>query len=319
MLIAPKILRFIDINLRGAGQVIFQNHPLSGALFLAALAWGSFAQGAFHVAIGGVSALVAATLTAQLLRPDDTSLRAGLYDYNALLTGLALTYFLGPGIPVWAYAVLGGVVSALAMLDPVNAVKPWSVPAHTYPFVLTTWILLLANQGFSRLSLPSSNVVTPLDPVASDPLEVVDFIAGAFHSISQVFFKDNPVSAILLVAGLGVSSLAAAAFAVGGAILAVIAAHLFGVESELISSGVQGFSPVLTTIALGTVFYRPSVRVAMLAALGTVATVIAQSGLNVALTPLALPPLSAPFDLVAWILFLPRKCLDPATNATADA
>ena len=322
MLVESKILRFIDINLRGAGQVMFQNNPWSGALFLAALGWGSFAAGVPHVAIGGLSALVAATLTRSCLRADETSLRSGLHCYNAILTGLALTYFLGPGILVWAYAVLGGVVSAIAMLGPVNAVKPWSVPAHTYPFVLTTWILLLATHGFSGLSgvaLPSSNVVTPLDPVASDPLKVVDFLDGVFHSISQVFFKGNAVSAILLVAGLGVNSLAAAAFAVGGAVLAVIAAHLFGVESELITSGLQGFSPVLTTIALGTVFYRPSVRVAIFAALGTVATVIAQSALNVALTPMALPPLSAPFDLVAWMFFLPRKCLDPATNAAADA
>ena len=30
-------LRFIDINLRGVGQVMFQDNPLSGALFLAAV------------------------------------------------------------------------------------------------------------------------------------------------------------------------------------------------------------------------------------------------------------------------------------------
>ncbi len=78
-------------------------------------------------------------------------------------------------------------------------------------------------------------------------------------------------------------------------------------ESELITSGLQGFSPVLTAVALGTVFDRPSVGVAAYAALGTVFTVIAQSALNVALTPLALPPLSAPFDLVAWMLFRLRR------------
>lgn len=298
------MLRFIDIILRGAGQVMFQNNPLSGALFLAALGWGAVAAGVPHVAIGGVSALVAATAAAQVLRADETSLRSGLYSYNAILTGLALTYFLGPGMLVWAYAVLGGVLSAIAMLGPVNAVKPWSVPAHTYPFVLITWMMLLAAQGFSGLSSlppPASDV----GPVVSDPLRTVEFLGSVLHSISQVFFKGDAVSAILLVAGLAVSSLAAAAFAVVGAVLAVATAHLFGVESDLISSGIQGFSPVLTAIAFGTVFYRPSRRVALFAVLATVATVIAHSALKAVLTPMGLQPLSAPFDVVAWLLFVP--------------
>ena len=38
---ASAVLRFADINLRGIGQVLFQNHPLTGALFLAAVACGS--------------------------------------------------------------------------------------------------------------------------------------------------------------------------------------------------------------------------------------------------------------------------------------
>ena len=48
------LLRFVDINLRGIGQVMFQNNPLSGALFLAAIGWGSYAAGVPQVAIGGL-------------------------------------------------------------------------------------------------------------------------------------------------------------------------------------------------------------------------------------------------------------------------
>ena len=35
------IVRFLDINLRSIGQVMFQNNPLTGLLFLAAIAWAS--------------------------------------------------------------------------------------------------------------------------------------------------------------------------------------------------------------------------------------------------------------------------------------
>ena len=40
---ASGVLRFVDVNLRGIGQVMFQDNPLSGALFLAAIAWASWA------------------------------------------------------------------------------------------------------------------------------------------------------------------------------------------------------------------------------------------------------------------------------------
>ena len=39
------IVRFLDINLRSTGQVMLQNNPLTGLLFLAAIAWGSYAAG----------------------------------------------------------------------------------------------------------------------------------------------------------------------------------------------------------------------------------------------------------------------------------
>ncbi len=105
------------------------------------------------------------------------------------------------------------------------------------------------------------------------------------------------------------SSIPAALFALGGAALAVITAHLLGAESDLVSAGLLGFSPVLTAITVGTVFYAPSVRVALYAALATVFTVIVQAAMNVAFAPLGVPALTAPFVLTAWLFLLPRQHL----------
>jgi urea transporter len=139
------------------------------------------------------------------------------------------------------------------------------------------------------------------------------------QSISQVFLKASGIAALLLLVGLAVNSLAAAAFALGGSILAVLTAHLFGAESELITGGLLGFSPVLTAIALGSVFYQPNWRVVAYTALATVFTVIAQSALNSALTPFAIPALTAPFVLVTWLFLLPRQCLEEVSVAEANA
>jgi urea transporter len=310
---SSSILRFVDINLRGIGQVVFQDNPLTGALVLAAVAWGSYAAGVPQVAIAGLVAVVVATLTAQWLHVREGSLHSGLYGYNAFLVGLALATFLAPNTLLWVYVVLGAAVSVVAMLGIANAVKPWGVSGLTFPFVITTWLLLLATYGFSGLSgtaLPAGNVVSSFQPFIASPLKLGDLLLGTLQSISQVFLKGSGLAAVLLLLGLLVSLPAAAALALLGAILAVATAHLLGAESQLITGGLLGFSPVLTAVALGSVFYRPSWRVAAYAALGTVFTVIAQAALNVALTPFAIPALTAPFVLVSWLFLLPKQCFE---------
>jgi urea transporter len=307
---ASKLLRFVDYNLRGIGQVMFQDNPLSGLLFFIGIGWGSYAAGMPQVAIGGMVALVVATLTAQWLRVDAADLGAGLYGYNAYLVGLAFGTFLAVSPLWWVYVALGGAVSVPATLGTAKVFKTWGVAALTAPFVLTTWLFLLATYAFSAIDgsgLPMSTVVVPIDPAVASPLAFGDFVQGVLTSIAQVFFKASIFAALLLLAGLAVNSLAAAAFALGGAIVAVITAHILGAESDLITGGLMGFSPVLTAIALGAVFNEPGVKVAVYALVGTVFTVIVQGALNVALTPFGIPTLTGPFVLASWIFLLPRQ------------
>ena len=66
------ILRFVDINLRGIGQVMFQDNPLTGLLFFAAIAWGSYAAGVPQVLRRrAASPSSRRRLTAQWLRVDE--------------------------------------------------------------------------------------------------------------------------------------------------------------------------------------------------------------------------------------------------------
>ena len=210
--------------------------------------------------LGGVLGLVTATLTALWLRVDREGLAAGLYGYNGLLVGLALPTFLAPTPLLWLYVLLGAAVSVVAMRATANVTLGWRVSALTFPFVLTTWLLLLAAYAFAGLggeTPPFAGEMEPLEPAASNPLDLAGFLGGVLHSISQVFLKGNTVSALLFLAGLALASPMAALFALAGALLAVTSAHLLGAESELVSAGLLGFSPVLTAVALGTVFYKP--------------------------------------------------------------
>lgn len=310
---ASKSMRFADYNLRGIGQVMFQDNPLSGLLFFLAIGWGSFVAGMPQVAIGGLVALVAGTLAAQWLRVEASALAAGLYGYNAYLVGLCFGTFLALTPMWWLYVALGGAVSVPVTLAVANVFKGWGVAALTGPFVLVAWLFLLATYAFSAIDgsgLPMAAEVVAIDPAAANPLAVGDFVVGILKSITQVFFKASIFAALLLLAGLAVNSIAAAAFAVGGAIVAVATAHALGAESDLITGGLMGFSPVLTAVALGAVFYKPGVSVAFYALVGTVFTVIVQGALNVAVSPFGIPTLTAPFVLASWFFLLPRQHFD---------
>jgi len=310
---ASKFLRFVDVTLRGIGQVMFQDNPLSGLLFFIAIGWGSYAADVTQVAVGGFVAVVVATLMAYWLRVDEAGLRAGLYGFNAYLVGLALATFMTPSTMMWVYVVLGGAVSVVVMLAVSNVLKTWGVSALTAPFVLTAWLLLFATNVFSNLdggALPPVGRIAPIDPAAADPLHVGEFVGGVFTSITQVFLKGYGPAAALLLAGLAVNSFASAIFALVGAVVGVVTAHLLGAESELVIAGLLGFNPVLTAIALGAVFYRPGVRVVAYTLLATVLSVIVQGTMMAVLTPFGIPTLTAAFVLVTWLFLLPGLKLE---------
>ncbi|HWJ76208.1 MAG TPA: urea transporter [Kaistia sp.] len=305
---SPRV-RFVDVALRGLGQVMFQDNPLTGLFFLLAIIWGAGATGQPFVAIGGVLGLLAATATALALGVDRVAWRAGLFGFNGVLTGLALATFLAPGRILIVFVILGAAMSVVVTLATQRWLAAHGIPGLTFPFVATSWLFLLASHGFAGVAgsgLPAGTVTAPAIVVASDPLRVVDFVGGVALSISQVFLKDSLVAALLFLAGLAVSSIPAALLALAGALIAVIVAHLAGAESDLVTGGLLGFSPVLTAVALGCTFASPTPRNLAYAAFATGITVIAQVAMNAALAPVALPAMTMPFVLITWLFLMAR-------------
>lgn len=303
------LLRFLDWNLRGIGQVLFQDNALSGLLFFVAIGWGSSALGVPEVAIGGLLAVLVATLTALWLRVDRAGLAAGMYGYNAYLLGIALPSFLAVSPLLWVFVVLGAVVCVVATVAVAEALKPLGIPALTAPFVLVTLVLLLAANAFSGVdaaALPAVGSLEPIPPEAADPLRPLAFLEGLTNSISQVFVKGYVPSAVLILAGLAVGSPRAAAFAVAGALVALVVAHLMGAESQLISAGLVGFNPLLSAVALGAVFRQPGLGTAAFALLAAVFTVLVQGAMVAVITPFGVPALTAPFVLTTWLFLLSK-------------
>jgi len=314
---SSSALKFVDSNLRGAAQVMLQNNPLTGLLFLAGIAWGAVSTGMPQVAVGALTGLVGATGTATCIGVDDLSLRDGLYGYNGMLVGVALTTFLKANPLLWAYLVFGTMVSVVVMLAIANLVKTWGLSALTAPFVLTTWLLLIAAHAFTSLrisSLPEPGL--PQVPVAASALAPHGewAIGAVLLGVSQVFLIGNVVAGVIFLGALAVSSIWAAAFALASSMLAVTVALSVGADSKMVAAGLFGFNPVLTAIAIGTVFYKPQPRVTIYAIIGTIFTVIVQAALSIAVMPFGIPTLTAPFVVATWLFLLPRRNFAPVPH-----
>ena len=313
------VVRFVDTVLRGAGQVMFQNNPLTGLLFIAGITWGAIDAGMGEVAVAAVVGLVVATVTAILLDVDHEGLHQGLYGFNGILVGAGTATFLHVDGYVWAYTVVGAAVSTVVMLALANVLKTWGVPALTFPFVLTTWFLVLGAWAFTNIEpagLGPAALPTVPGAGAADVDLTVSFVAETlFRNISQVFLINNVATGVIFVLALAVSSLWSAAFAVAGSALALATALVVGAEGTSITSGLFGFSAVLTAIALGSVFYTPNGRVVCFAALGVVFTVIVQGAMDGALEPVGIPTFTAPFVVATWLFLLPKERFVPVHHA----
>ncbi len=307
-------LEFIDVTLRGCAQVMFQNNPLTGLLFFAAIFVGAYGEGNPAVAYGAVLGTGVATFTGSHLK-DRTSWKAGLYGYNGCLVGAALPTFLDVTPIVWLCIILGSVVSVIVMICIADILKTWKVAALTAPFVLVTWTMLLASYAFGGLStsaLPVPNLPHDLVALNSNVFDGIDFFKGTFYGISEVFLLSTVIGSVLLLAGLAVSSLWAAAFGFLGSVLAVLTATVLQAEHANINNGLYAFSAVLTAIALGSTFNKPSWRVLTYTLIGVVFTVFVQGALNTVLAPAGIPTLTMPFVLASWLFLVPNKDVMPA-------
>jgi urea transporter len=315
----------VDTLLRGVGQVMFQNNPLTGLLFLVGIFVNSAKLGG-----AGLLGLAASTLAAYLLGADRSLIRAGLFGFNGILVGIALAFFFDFHFLVAVYIVLGAAVSTIVMMALINLLTPWDMPALTAPFVLTAWLLLFAVYQFDFLHPteliapatlhPGAAVQTDLRELAtgSGGLTAANLAHGLFRGVGEVMFEDNLLTGVIFLIAILVNSRISAAFAVLGSVVALLTALALGSNGFLIYHGLYGFNAVLCAIALGGLFFVLTWRSAVYALLAAVFSVVAFAGIAVLLSPIGMPALTAPFVLTTWLFLWPKagfRALEPVALA----
>ena len=298
---SQSLLAFVDSVLRGIGQVMLQNNSYAGLLFLIGVFYNSRLFG-LAVLVG----TAVSTATAMLLKVDRSLVRAGLFGFNGALVAIALLYFLEPDPLAWGYVVLASACTTVLMAALLNLFSTRKLPVLTAPFVVTALCFLLACARFGRLHtthvLPTAGL--PTAATVEGVVSASTLIEGLFSGIAQVFFQGNAVTGVLFALGLLVSSRAACVMALAGSCAGVAVGWGLGAAEPAIRSGAFGFNPVLTAIALGSVFLVLNGAAAIYTALAVLATAVVFAAASAALEPVGMPALTSPFVLVVWLFVL---------------
>lgn len=315
---ANPAIGFADALLRGTGQVMFQNNPLTGLLFLVGIFVNSWLLG-----LTALLGLVASTLAALLLGIDRALVRAGLFGFNGILVGIGLAFFLEPDPYLIAYIAFGAAASTVVMAGLANVLGGRDLPALTAPFVLVTWLLLFAVHALGVLeptdfvtapavpdpSAPVQTLLQPLPDAAGAGLTPANLAHAFFRGIGEVMFQDNLLTGAIFLVAILVNSRISAAMAAAGSLVGLAVALMLGADGVFVYHGLYGFNPLLCAIALCGVFFVATWKSALYALLAAALSAVAFASATVLLQPFGMPALTAPFVLVTWLFLFPRGTL----------
>jgi len=271
--------------------------------------------------LAGLIGLLVSTLTAMLLGADRSLIRAGLFGYNGILTGIALAFFLNWNAFLVVYMILAAILSTVVMMALLNLMGSRDMPALTAPFVLSAWLFLFAIYLFGHLHPtdlirpaplnPNALVQTDLRPLPTGltgaGITPLNLVTAFFRGIGEVFFQDNLITGIIFLIAILINSRISALFAALGSLVGMLTAlFLFGGNGYWVFHGLYGFNAVLTGIAIGGLFYVLTWESAVYALVGTLISTIVMASVSVLLSPLGMPALTAPFVLTAWLFILPK-------------
>lgn len=302
----------VDWVLRGIGQVVFQNNPLSGAVILAAIFYNSWIYGT--VCLLGT---IVGTLTALGFKADKGPIKDGLFGFNGALIALALVAYTSkdfahgnvPNWYLWSYIVVSASFTSVLVPAFGSLLGPYRVPGLTMPFVLSGWWFLGALLQFSSIDVSSAlKPTSPADFTGPRP----DYTAGTWfygitNGIAEIFFQDDWVSGVIILVGIAINSRIGAGMALLGSTLAVGVAVVYGAHDDAIRDGLFGYNASLTAMALGGLFLVLNWPGFLYTVLGVLVTARVWASMSIFLEPTGMPVLTSAFVFVTWAMLLAAR------------
>ncbi|XP_014608899.1 PREDICTED: urea transporter 2-like [Polistes canadensis] len=315
-------LQLLDALLRGYGQVVFANNPLSGLLIVIALGATAPKILAFSTATGFLGLLLS-----MLMKDSQQVIENGLTVFNPLLVG-ALSAGLVPNLygEFDAFSYLLILIGTITSVYLTRSLGNNEIPSITWPFNLVELVLLfiLTMQDnlvdslniqammlllatctlYSRCFEDNATSDGRTDDASFITANVTDvnvdwgmIFRGMVVSSSQVFGVDNIAAGATIYLAVLVYSPTTAGFSFAGVFIGTLTGLEFRVPHNEVFSGLWGFNSFLTGAALGGNLFVLNVQTAVATLVAIVYTVILQYVLRILLGKIGLPILTLPFAI----------------------
>lgn len=276
------IFQEIKTLLLGFSQVFLLQSALSGALILAGLFCNSW-----QLALLALLGCLVSRSVASLWRDTKSEIADGLYGFNGTLVGIAIGVYWEISWLSILLLVVGATLSTwLARAFRRHA----QLPGLTAPFIIAVWVLLL-------LSMLAPQGVGLLDSVAQleegqSQWRMLGVALG--DSVGQVMFQANVLTGVLFFLAIAWESRRKALYTLLGVLIPMLAIPF--VPETVWREGLLGYNAVLCAIYWAST----SERRLLYAVVSVVLSVL----LELLALYAGLIPLTAPFVLSVWIVWL---------------
>jgi urea transporter len=290
--------------------MIFSRDPRVGLLILSAIATRPW------LALASVASVVLAQTVAWRFGLGQATVKEGTAGTSAALSVIALGALADPREPVWmlALAAMLAVVIEAAFETMLSGL---ALPTHSLPFLVTTWVIMLASRTLPGPSSPwdSARVAAWLPRWATE--------SGPLDVLASLLFLNGALAGALVLLAIALHSRIALVLAALGMLAAVALHALLRSEAEWTwADAMASYNAILTATALGGVWFIPALSSLLLAAFGAVLSGL----LTYALLPVTgaafLPVLSLPFVLTTHLFLLASRRREadrsPSTTIPAD-
>lgn len=276
------IFQEIKVLLLGFSQVFLLQSALSGALILAGLFCNSW-----QLALLALLGCLVSRSIASLWRDTKSEIADGLYGFNGTLVGIAIGVYWEIS---WLSILLLVVGAALSTWLARALRRHAHLPGLTAPFIIAVWALLL-------LSMLAPERMGLLDTVAQleegqSQWRMLGVALG--DSLGQVMFQANVLTGVLFFLAIAWESRRKALYTLLGVLIPMLAIPF--VPETVWREGLLGYNAVLCAIYWSST----SERRLLYAVVSVVLSVL----LELLALYVGLIPLTAPFVLSVWIVWL---------------
>jgi len=280
---------FLDSVFYSYAQIFFSNRKWFGALILAASMVNPL------LGVSALLGLLASNSLAVLLHFDREKIRIGMYGFNGILFGAALTFYYQLSVQLlWLMPVFFLVVFFVSVVLEHHLEQVFNLPGLSLPFVVTVYVFVIFIGNYTGFS--ESAFVIRLNSG-----EGTSLYEAFLKSMALIIFQPDVIAGILLLTGLLLFSrvlflLSIFGFAVNALFLSLLLPLQY--DSLLV---LTGFNAILTSFALGGSLIIPSRKNIPLVIIAIMMVIVLTGFFVKAIVPAGLPILVLPFNLIVLL------------------